>query len=172
MLSEGEPMKKLLIVYYSWSKGNTKKIAEMLQSAAGADIEAIETVQPYAGSYDDVVEQAQKEVKAGFQPEIKKLSHDLAAYDVIAVGTPTWWYTMAPAVSSFFSGHDLSGKTVCCFMTNAGWPGHVIRDMRKAAGSGNGPDMEVRFDAEGGDQMVTPQYAVEEWIKKVQAALQ
>ena len=68
-------MKKLLIVYYSWSSGNTKKIAEMLQSAAGADIEAIETVRPYAGSYDDVVEQAQKEVKAGFQPEIKKLSH-------------------------------------------------------------------------------------------------
>ena len=68
-------MKKLLIVYYSWSSGNTKKIAEMLQSAAGADIEAIETVQPYAGSYEDVVEQAQKEVKADFQPEIKKLSH-------------------------------------------------------------------------------------------------
>ena len=28
-------MKKLLIVYYSWSNGNTERIAKTLQSAAG-----------------------------------------------------------------------------------------------------------------------------------------
>ena len=30
-------MKKLLIVYYSWSNGNTERIAKELQSVAGGD---------------------------------------------------------------------------------------------------------------------------------------
>jgi len=165
-------MKKLLIVYYSWSSGNTKKIAEMLQSAAGADIEAIETVQPYAGSYEDVVEQAQKEVKAGYQPEIKKLKHDPAAYDVIAVGTPTWWYTMAPAVHSFFRDRCWKGKTVIPFMTNGGWPGHVIHDMSMAAsGAEILLPMEVQFDSEGGSVQRTSDQKVNAWIAQVCAAL-
>ena len=37
----------LLIVYYSWSNGNTQKIAEQLRLATGADIARIETVKPY-----------------------------------------------------------------------------------------------------------------------------
>ncbi|WP_270421308.1 hypothetical protein [Acidaminococcus massiliensis] len=35
-------MSKMLIVYYSWSNGNTKKIAEELQKATGADLARIE----------------------------------------------------------------------------------------------------------------------------------
>ena len=34
----------LLIVYYSWSNGNTQKIAEQLRLATGADMARIETV--------------------------------------------------------------------------------------------------------------------------------
>lgn len=48
-------MKKMLIVYYSWSNGNTAKIAAQLQRVAGADMERIETLHPYEGRYDDVV---------------------------------------------------------------------------------------------------------------------
>ena len=37
-------MKKLLIVYYSWSCGNTERIAKALQSVAGGDhLETAET---------------------------------------------------------------------------------------------------------------------------------
>ncbi len=30
-------MKKIVIVYYSWSNGNTERIAKMLQSETGGD---------------------------------------------------------------------------------------------------------------------------------------
>lgn len=50
-------MMKMLIVYYSWSNGNTAKVAEQLQRATGADIARIETVKPYEGSYMEVVDQ-------------------------------------------------------------------------------------------------------------------
>ena len=123
-------MKKLLIVYYSWSNGNTERIAKMLQKEAGGDLLKIDTKTPYAGSYDEVVEQGQEEVKRGYEPEIKSVDKNIADYDVIAVGTPTWWYTMAPAVRTFLHEQDFSGKTVIPFMTNGGWPGHVIKDMK------------------------------------------
>lgn len=39
-------MKKMLIVYYSWSNGNTKRIAEQLQTATGADIVRMKPYSP------------------------------------------------------------------------------------------------------------------------------
>jgi len=164
---EGKHMsKKMLIVYYSASNGNTKRIAEMLQKTTGADIECIETVIPYAGSYNEIVDQGKREVDNGFKPEIKPLNGDVSDFDVIAVGTPTWWYTMAPAVLSFLSENNWNGKTVIPFMTNGGWPGRVIKDMKKACkGATFEHEKEIQFDSTGGDRMETPKTEVEEWIK-------
>lgn len=116
-------MKKLLIVYDSWSCGNTERIAKALQHAAGGDLWKLDTAEPYRGSYSEVVDQGQREVERGFEPELKPLGVDPAEYDCIAVGTPTWWYTMAPAVKTFLHQQHFSGKTVIPFMTNGGWPG-------------------------------------------------
>lgn len=163
---------KMLVVYYSWSNGNTEKIAKQLASACGADIACIETVVPYPDDYDTTVQQGQDEVNAGFQPKIEPLEFDPANYDVIAVGTPTWWYTMAPAVNTFFSSVNWAGKTVVPFMTNGGWPGHVIADMRKAAaGAKCGPTLEVQFDSAGGATQETPQRKVNAWIDQVKQLL-
>ena len=48
-------MAKTLVVYYSQSRGNTKKIAREIASTIGADLAAIDTVQPYNCSYDELV---------------------------------------------------------------------------------------------------------------------
>lgn len=158
----------MLIVYYSWSNGNTERVALELQKATEADIVRIDTAVPYQGSYDDVVEQGQREVNNGFEPEIKPLPIDVNDYDVIAVGTPTWWYTMAPAVLTFLHQHDLSGKTVVPFMTNGGWPGHVIKDMAKACKVAQIKEsLEVRFDSNGGDCLETPESEITAWAERV-----
>ena len=165
-------MKKLLIVYYSWSNGNTERIAKTLQSVAGGDLLKIETAVPYSGSYDDVVEQGQREVRQGYEPELRPLGVHIADYDVIAVGTPTWWYTMAPAVKTFLHQTDFTGKTAVPFMTNGGWPGHVIKDMKKACpGAAFACDLQVRFDSNGGDHLETPEPQIEAWAQSVKALL-
>ena len=61
--------KKALVIYYSYSNGNIKRIAEAASRAMGADIAEIRTVRPYAGTYDEVVAQGQREtqeVMAGY----------------------------------------------------------------------------------------------------------
>ena len=149
-------MKKMLVVYYSWSNGNTKRIAEQLTNGTGADIARIETTEPYSGSHEDVVEQGKREVEAGFMPQINPISVNLADYDVIAIGTPTWWYTMAPAVLTFLTTNDFTGKTVIPFMTNGGWPGHVIKDMKEnCKGAAFAHEIQIQFDSKGKDHLET-----------------
>lgn len=165
-------MKKLLIVYYSWSNGNTERIAKMLQSELGGQLLKIDTVTPYSGSYDDVVNQGQDEVQRGYEPEILPIDVDIADYDVIAIGTPTWWYTMAPAMKTFLHEYDFNGKTIVPFMTNGGWPGHVIKDIKKAcSGAKSACEMEIQFDSTGGNKLATSQKQITQWIQNVKKLL-
>ena len=160
--------KKILIVYYSISNGNTRRIAEQLQKATGADLAEIETVVPYTGTYDEIVDQGLREVNRGYKPELKPFSVDPEEYDIIAVGTPTWWYTMAPAVLSFLSGHNWKGKTIIPFQTHGGWPGHVVEDIKTACKGANfANEMAVQFDSTGGDEMITSEKEVENWVKQL-----
>ena len=161
-------MKRALTVYYSWSNGNTERIAKMLQKEIGGDIVRIDTSTPYEGSYDDVVNQGQEEVQRGYEPEIKSLGVNISDYDVIAVGTPTWWYTMAPAVLTFLHTESFADKTVIPFMTNAGWPGNVIKDMKTACkGADIKYEMEIQFDSTGGSRLETPMEDIIKWIQNV-----
>ncbi len=164
--------KSMLVVYYTWSNGNTEKIAEQLARECGADLALIETVEPYPEDYDATVKQAQDEIRDGFEPQIEPLEFDPAAYDVIAVGTPTWWYTMAPAVRTFLGGVDWAGKTVVPFSTSAGWPGETNADIvESAAGAVAGPALEITFDSTGGSRQKTPQATVDAWVADVKALL-
>jgi multimeric flavodoxin WrbA len=105
-------------------------------------------------------------------PPIRPLNADPDDYDVIAVGTPTWWYTMAPAVHTFLHGQNWNGKTVIPFMTNGGWPGHVIKDMEKECSGAVFPlSMQVRFDSTGGDDMETPEKDMDAFVKDVKKLL-
>lgn len=75
---------------------------------------------------------------------------------------------MAPAVLTFLSDNDWKGKTVIPFMTNGGWPGHVIKDMTKAcAGAKIIKPMEIKFDSQGGAVLKTPENKIDEWIEEV-----
>lgn len=142
-----------------------QRIAEMLQKKTDADIVRIDTVEPYKGSYNDVVNQGQKEVNSGYKPKIQKLSVCPDDYDVIAIGTPTWWYTMAPAVRTFIEEYDFKGKTVIPFMTNGGWAGHVIKDMENACREAKiCHKIEIKFGSDGGAALETPENVITRWI--------
>lgn len=165
-------MKKMLILYYSVVNGNTRRIAEQLQKATGADMEEIKTLEPYTGTHQQIVELGHEEVNRGFKRAICLLEHDPGGYDIIALGTPTWWYTMAPAVRTFLTGHSLAGKTVIPFQTHGGWPGHTMQDIRALCkGAVIAHPMQVQFDSDGGARRVTPQAEIDAWIDAVRADL-
>lgn len=163
---------KTLTVYFSFTAGNTKRIAEKVHSAVGGDIIRLETVKPYPKDYSTAVSQGEDEVKRSFKPELKPLVVELSNYDRIIIGTPTWWYRMSPAVLSFISGNDFTGKTVVPFMTNAGWPGTVIEDMttiaeKQGAKVENGHEFRFSSDERHYDRMETSEKELNDWINSL-----
>lgn len=57
-------------------------------------------------------------------------------------------------------------------MTNGGWPGHVIKDMKaNCKGADFAHEMQIRFDSMGKDHLETPESEIEEWVEKVKQEL-
>lgn len=155
---------RAIVIYYSLG-GNTKRIARLISDRLGADMAEIETVQEYTGSYNDIVNQGQREVNKGFMPYIKPLSVDLSAYDTVILGSPVWWYTFAPAMKTFLSNADLSGKAVYAFATNGGWLGNTIEDFQNAcAGADFRGGLDIRFDTK---TLKTPEDKIIKWVDEI-----
>lgn len=156
---------KRLVLYYSLG-GNTESVAEMVARETGAELAAVETEEPYRGTYDQIVDQGQREVEAGFEPTIAGLDVDLADYDVVYLGTPVWWYTVAPAVRTLLGEVDLTGKVVWPFITNGGWPGHALADIEDALPDSDvRPGLNVCFDEHS---MRTGEAEVRRWARQSQ----
>ena len=80
----------MLVVFYSHT-GNTRAIARHIQALTGCDLLDLEPVTPYPRDYDTVVSQAKKEKQQGFLPPLKNPLDMVSRYDVILVGSPSWW---------------------------------------------------------------------------------
>jgi flavodoxin len=125
--------KKMLVAYFSHS-GHTREIALQIKEATGADVFEIVPVRSYPTDYSAVVEQAKQELKADYRPELKSVVSNIASYDVIFVGSPCWWSTIAPPVMTFLSSHDFSGKTIVPFITHEGSGlGKSVQDVKRLA---------------------------------------
>ena len=119
---EGEKKMKCAVVYFSWS-GNTRFAAETIAKKANADIFEIKAEKPYNSDFNKCCDEAKPECYGKTLRPIKPIEGlDLAKYDVVFVGSPNWWGTMAPPVRTWAtqSKEALKGKTVCLFQTHGG----------------------------------------------------
>lgn len=167
--------KKVLIVYFSYT-GNTEKIANEAANALGdfykVDIHRIETFNEYPKDRSELRDQAKREANDyEFRPELKTVNiGDIKSYDLIIIGTPTWWYKAPKAVLTFLEGQDLSAKKVCFFVTHAGGPGVCLDDMHKACKGANfGPEVTIycSFPVNGEFN----KKAVEDWLTELKKEL-
>ena len=108
---------RTLVIYYSRS-GNTKRIAEQVATALGADLEAIAdpTVRSGLRGYQ----------RSGFQAffhrtvDIGPVARDPASYDLVVVGTPIWNVSLSSPVRSYLRRYRASLPAVAFFCTCGG----------------------------------------------------
>lgn len=125
-----KPESKILVAYFSQT-GNTRTIAQKIQQELGADIFEITPNIPYVDDYNQLVEKAKKEIADGVTPSLRNKVANFADYDIIFVGSPCWWGTIASPVRTFLTEYDFSGKTVIPFMTHGGSGlGHSVDDIK------------------------------------------
>ena len=160
---------KTLVVYFSGS-GNTKRVAEYLAEATGADLFALVPVTPYTSvdlSWTTPGSRVNREHDNESLRDIPLTATTLekfADYDTVFIGYPIWWGIAAWPVNNFVKNNDFTGKTVIPFATSSssgmGQSGTLLRDM---AGNGSWQDGK-RFSSS------VDQATVENWVKSLQAA--
>lgn len=115
-------MKKVFIAYFSAS-GVTKKVAEKMAKAAGADLFEIVPEQPYTNAdlnWMNKQSRSTLEMKDRTCRPAMAAKPDVSGYDVILVGFPVWWYREPSIIDTFMESADFTGKTVVPFCTSGG----------------------------------------------------
>lgn len=153
--------KNMLIAYYTHS-ANTYALATLIERETGGALCELLPEKPYPRDYQTVVEQAKKEITAGFRPALKTIVENIKAYDTIFVGTPNWWNTIAPPLATFLDNYDLSEKTIVPFCTHGGGgSGQIEAAIRKSCPH----SMVLPLLSVYGDTATEAQ--VKEWLKKL-----
>lgn len=130
-------MKKTLVAYFSAS-GVTKRAAEKLSKAAGADLYEIRPAVPYTKAdlnWLDKKSRSSVEMNDKFiRPAIITGDIDVSPYDTVFLGFPIWWYVAPTVINTFLEAYDLSGKNVILFATSGGSGfGNTVRELEPSA---------------------------------------
>ena len=132
-----EKTNRQLVLYYS-ENGTTKAVAEELQKQLGADIEAIEAVEPYSGNFQATIERCNKERESGQTPALKALQSNIDDYDTIYLGYPIWFGTYAMPIATLVKEQTFEGKTIIPFCSfGSGGLNTSTADLEKALPKAN-----------------------------------
>lgn len=161
---------KVLITYYSHSS-NTKKLAEFIgkiikDEFQNAKIEFFnaEPEKAYSKNYNAVLDEAKRDIKNNHKPKLKNSIEGIESYDVIFIGSPNWWNTMAPPVNSFINSFDLSNKIIMPFCTHGGGgAGNIKRDIEKESKS----KQTAKILSVYGSSASRSENEIRKWIKDI-----
>lgn len=130
-------MSKKLVSYFSAS-GTTKKVANMIAEAAGADLYEIKPEIPYTTAdlnwmdkkSRSSIEMSDKTIR----PAIADTDANIEAYDEIVIGFPIWWYVAPTIINTFLESYDFSGKKIVLFATSGGSGfGNTVSELAPSA---------------------------------------
>ena len=156
-------MGKKLVAYFSAS-GTTRKVAEMIATAAEADLYEIVPKQPYSKAdlnWMDKKSRSSVEMSdKKFRPEITDMDVQIDKYDEILLGFPIWWYVAPTIINTFLEGYDFTGKKIVLFATSGGSGfGNTLSELMPSA-----PDGVI---VEGKVFNKTTKEEIAEWVKRI-----
>lgn len=127
--------KKKLVAFFSAS-GVTKRAAEELAEAAGADLHEIAPKETYTDADLDWTDRSSRCTiemsNEDARPELAEKTTDLSAYDTVYIGFPIWWGIEPREINTFIENNDLAGKKIAIFVTSGGsGVDGAVKDLQK-----------------------------------------
>ena len=114
------PGSRVAVVVYSYT-GNTLTVAETIARLTKGTLLRLEPQKAYPEDYTTCTKVAKEELAKGVLPALKPYTLSPDAYDVLFVGSPNWWGTVAPPVRTFLKEAAFTrGKQVVPFFTHGG----------------------------------------------------
>ena len=156
-------MGKKLVAYFSAS-GTTRNVAEMIASAAEADLYEIMPKQPYSKAdlnwmdkkSRSSVEMSDKKIR----PELADKDAQIDRYDELILGFPIWWYVAPTIINTFLESYDFSGKKIILFATSGGSGfGNTVKELTPSAPASNIVEGKILNNVSKQD--------VENWVKSL-----
>ena len=120
---------RTLVVYYSRT-GNTQFVAEKIAEHLGAETCEVSEKKKRKGRLGFLT--------SGYAAIRKKLtdievSKPIDNYDFIIIGSPVWADKITPAIRTFITKNDFSGKKLACFVTLDGdKPEKTLENLKEA----------------------------------------
>ena len=154
---------KSLVTYFSAS-GVTKKVAEKLAEAAGADLFEIKPEVAYTEAdlnWMDKKSRSSVEMSdKKFRPEISDIDVSVERYDEIILGFPIWWYVAPTIINTFLEKYDFTGKKIVLFATSGGSGfGNTVNELKISA-----PDAVI---VEGKVFHKAAKQEIAEWVRSI-----
>lgn len=111
------------LVLYCSRTNNTERVAQQIQTTLDCDILEVEPQTAFESDYNAMLSRAQSELAAirqGNYPAIKTSVESFGKYDIIFVGYPIWYGSMATPMQTFLHEHatKLAGKRIALFATS------------------------------------------------------
>lgn len=158
---------KTLIVYYGYGN-HTNMIAKKLEKELNADIIKIKPKIAYTNDYQLLVDQTENNLETKETPDIEDININLHNYNKIIIGSPVWWYTIAPPVRTFLKKYDLSTLKVYPFATNAGWLGSTFDEIKSLCNGEIKYPMSIKFSTDHEEnKILTSETEISNWINKI-----
>ena len=114
-------MSKTLVAFFSAS-GTTRNVAQELANAVGADLYEIKPEIPYTKADLDWRNERSRstlEMKdKSSRPTLADKNANIAAYDIVFVGFPIWWYVAPTIINTFLESYNFAGKIIVPFATS------------------------------------------------------
>jgi flavodoxin len=107
---------KTLVVYYTRT-GNTKFAAETIAAEIGADVEEVVDLKKRQGRLAFL--SSGKDAMQGNETQIAQTNRNPTDYDLIVIAQPVWAGSPVPAIRTYLSKNDLSGKKVALFFSDS-----------------------------------------------------
>lgn len=111
------------LVLYASRTNNTERVARQIQTILDCDILEVEPQTPYEDDYNAMLERSQEELAAirqGNYPAIKTTLENFDNYDIVFIGYPIWYSSMATPMQAFLHEHaaKLADKRIALFATS------------------------------------------------------
>ena len=113
---------KTLVAYFS-AEGTTAALARELAEKVGADLFEIRPEIPYTAAdirWKNPLARCNREKIGKKDVPVVGTVADWAAYDLVYLGFPIWYYGAPNVVNTFCKGYDWRGKRVVLFATSGG----------------------------------------------------
>ena len=161
------------LVLYASRTNNTERVAQLIQTTLDCDMLEVEPETAYDNEYNAMLERSREELAAirqGNYPPIKTSIESFDDYDIVFVGYPIWYGSMATPMQTFLHTHasKLTGKRIALFATSGSSSiSASVSEARSLCPDATIIDRTLLLTSSGLSQMAT---RVPSWLEEVGAS--